>query len=124
MTPRYLKRKAEETGSVLAIDPSTEVSATVKNVIDTVRREGDLAVRQYSEKFDKWSPKSFRLSKAQIHEIISTIPKQAIEDIKKVQANVRRFAEAQKGTFTELEIETEPGVFLGHKNIPIQKVGA
>ncbi|CAO2653583.1 Nn.00g029940.m01.CDS01 [Neocucurbitaria sp. VM-36] len=124
MTPHYLKRKAEEASPVLAIEPSTEVSATVKNVIDSVRKEGDLAVRQYSEKFDKWSPKSFRLSEAQIQEIISTVPKQAIEDIKKVQANVRRFAEAQKGTFTELEIETEPGVFLGHKNIPIQKVGA
>ena len=81
-------------------------------------------MRQYSEKFEKWSPESFKLSASQIEEIISKVPEQAIADIIKVQSNVRRFAEAQKKSLTELEVEIEPGVFLGHKNVPIQNVGA
>lgn len=124
MAPRYLKQKSSNANSVTTIQPSEQVSQTVKSVIDQIRREGDAAVRQYSEKFDKWSPESFKLSASQIEEIISKVPEQAIADIKKVQSNVRRFAEAQKKSLTELEVEIEPGVFLGHKNVPIQNVGA
>ena len=124
MAPRYLKQKSTNATSVTSIQPSEQVSQTVKSVIDHIRREGDAAVRQYSEKFDKWSPQSFKLSASQIQDIISKVPAQAIADIKKVQSNVRRFAEAQKKTMTELEVEIEPGIFLGHKNVPIQNVGA
>lgn len=92
-------------------------------VIDDIRTNGDDAVRRYSEKFDKWSPERFKLSQQEIQKIIGTVPTQTIEDIKTVQANVRKFAEAQKATLTELEVETEPGVFLGHRNVPIQSVG-
>lgn len=101
-----------------------DVPAIVKGVIDDIRARGDEAVRSYSEKFDKWSPDSFRLSKSQIDEIISTVPEQIVADIKTAQRNVRAFAEAQRGTITDLEIEISPGVHLGHKNIPIDCVGA
>ena len=124
MAARYLKQKSSNASSATTIQPSEQVSQTVKSVIDQIRREGDAAVRQYSEKFDKWSPESFKLSASQIEEIISKVPEQAIADIIKVQSNVRRFAEAQKKSLTELEVEIEPGVFLGHKNVPIQNVGA
>lgn len=129
MAPRYLKSKAE-TASIGKPDhkskpsaPSLDVPAIVRGVIEDIRQNGDAAVRQYSEKFDKWSPESFKLSAKDIDEIIGTVPEQIIADIKTVQSNVRKFAEAQKATLTEVEVETEPGVFLGHKNIPIQNVG-
>lgn len=122
MAPRYLKHKAQ-TGTTPSA-PTTDVPAIVRDVIANISQNGDAAVRQYSEKFDRWSPDAFKLSPNQIEEIISTVPEQTIKDIKKVQANVRKFAEAQKACLVELEVETEPGVFLGHKNVPIQNVGA
>jgi histidinol dehydrogenase len=105
--------------------PSVDVAGIVKGVIDTIRKEGDTAVRRYSETFDKWSPPSgFRLSDEEIQNIISTVPEQVIKDIKAVQANVRKFAEAQKETVKDFELEISPGVFLGQKNNPIESVGA
>lgn len=123
MAPRSLKSKTA-TVSAGSNKPSVDVSGIVKGVIEDIRTGGDAAVRKYSEKFDKWSPDSFRLSQTQIEDIISKVPKQTIEDIKQVQKNVRKFAEAQKGSLKDLEIEMEPGIFLGHKNVPIQNVGA
>jgi histidinol dehydrogenase len=96
----------------------------VKNVIDCIRRDGDAAVRDFSERFDKWTPKSFKLSPEQIQAAIERVPEQTITDIRKVQDNVRRFAEAQKISLRDIEIEIEPGVFLGHTNKPIETVGA
>ena len=72
----------------------------------------------------KWTPQSFLLSRQQIEEIIGTVDPQIITDIQKVQANVRKFAEAQRASLRDFEIEMEPGVFLGQKNNPIEKVGA
>lgn len=124
MAPNYLKQRSD-TGSAVSLPQSNDqVAATVKGVIDHIRREGDAAVRQYSEKFDKWSPQSFKLSASEIEEIMSQVPQQVIRDIEQVQRNVRKFAEAQKNSLSELELEIEPGVFLGHKNVPIQNVGA
>ncbi|VUC22730.1 unnamed protein product [Clonostachys rosea] len=120
--PEFLK-----TGSSPKINggaQTLDVPAIVKGVIDDIRARGDEAVRSYSEKFDKWSPASFRLSRKEIDEIISTVPEQIVADIKTAQHNVRTFAEAQRGTITDLEIEISPGVHLGHKNIPIDCVGA
>lgn len=119
---QYLKTKASPEGN----DPAQafDVPGIVKGVIDDIRANGDKAVRTYSEKFDKWSPQSFRLSKSQIEEIISKVPRQTIDDIKTVQHNVRTFALAQRETITDLEMQIRPGVFLGHKNIPINCVGA
>ena len=106
------------------VKPAIDVSAIVKGVIDDIRDKGDVAVRQYSEKFDKWSPKSFQLSEKEIKDIIATVPEQTVKDIIEVQKNVRNFAEAQLATVKDLELEIQPGVFLGHKNVPIASVGA
>lgn len=95
----------------------------VKTAIAKIRAEGDAAVREFSEKFDKWSPTSFRLTQEQIDASIAALPAQTVKDIKQVQTNVRRFAEAQRSSLTDFEIETQPGVILGQKNVPIEKVG-
>ncbi|KAG9570650.1 histidinol dehydrogenase, partial [Aureobasidium melanogenum] len=124
MAPEYLKRRTDDDSAVSLPRSNDQVAATVKGVIDHIRREGDAAVRQYSEKFDKWSPQSFKLSASEIEDIMSQVPQQVIQDIEQVQRNVRKFAEAQKNSLSELELEIEPGVFLGHKNVPIQNVGA
>ncbi|KAK7414031.1 hypothetical protein QQX98_007063 [Neonectria punicea] len=103
---------------------SADVPTIVKGVIDTIRSEGDAAVRQYSEKFDKWSPKSFKLSESEIQHAISQVSPQIIDDIKTVQANVRKFAVAQKDSLKDFELEMAPGVILGQRNNPIESVGA
>jgi sulfopropanediol 3-dehydrogenase len=119
--PTYLKQPAATDTSIASRD---EVAAVVRDVIADIRANGDAAVRLYSEKFDNWSPESFRLSPEQIAEIVATLPAQVIQDIETVQANVRAFATRQRESITDFEIETQPGVFLGQKNIPIQAVGA
>ncbi|KAH9903728.1 histidinol dehydrogenase [Xylariomycetidae sp. FL2044] len=101
-----------------------EVSEIVKGVIEDIRANGDKAVRSYSEKFDKWSPASFKLSPDQIQECIAQVPPQTIADIKEAQKNVRTFAEAQRASITDFEIEIQPGVFLGQRNNPIATTGA
>ena len=119
---QFLKRTSLANG--VAPGPSTDVPKIVRGVIDDIRGNGDKAVRTYSEKFDKWSPKSFKLSQSEIDGIISKVPKQTLKDIKTVQDNVRAFAVAQRATIQDLETEIRPGVILGHKNIPINSVGA
>ncbi len=104
--------------------PAIDVPGTVKGVIDDIRAQGDAAVRSYSEKFDKWSPASFKLSKEDIDSIISKVPQQTIDVIKIVQHNVQTFALAQRQSINDFEIEIRPGVHLGQKNIPISSVGA
>jgi histidinol dehydrogenase len=121
MAPKYLKKQAATTNSPSR--PNEKVASIVSDVIEQIRQHGDSAVRTYSERFDKWAPESFKLSKEDIERAISEVPEQTIKDIKEVQANVRRFAEAQKDTLKDLEIEIQPGVFLGHKNKPIEGVG-
>jgi histidinol dehydrogenase len=120
--PQILKRPADKTDA--ATSTSLDVPKIVKGVIDDIRVRGDEAVRAYSIQFDKWSPHSFRLSPSDIEEIMGTVSKQIIEDIKTVQANVRKFALAQRKSLVDFELEIRPGVFLGQKNIPIDAVGA
>jgi sulfopropanediol 3-dehydrogenase len=100
-----------------------KVRETVEGIVDDVRKRGDKAVRDLSQKFDNWSPPSFRLSKAELDEIVAKVPPSTIADIKFAQAQIRRFAEAQRAALREIEVETLPGVKLGHKNIPIESVG-
>ncbi|MED3865463.1 histidinol dehydrogenase [Priestia megaterium] len=100
-----------------------QVSATVSQTIKKIEDEGDSAVRELSRKFDNWSPENFRLSNQQIIEIVNSVPEQTIEDIKFAQSNVRRFAEEQRKSMLDIEVETLPGVILGHKNIPVGSVG-
>ncbi|KAF2684639.1 histidinol dehydrogenase [Lentithecium fluviatile CBS 122367] len=122
MAPKYLKRASAAESP--ASSPGLDVASIVKNVIEDIRQNGDAAVRKYSENFDKWSPESFKLSKEQIDATIAQVPKQTIEDIRQVQANVRRFAKAQRESIRDFELETQPGVFLGQKNVPVAVVGA
>lgn len=119
---KYLKSRSKDANT--AGNPSTNVVSIVKSVLDTIRTDGDRAVRTYSEKFDKWSPTSFKLSDSDIQSALSQCEPQVITDIKAVQANVRKFAEAQRKSITDFEIEMEKGVHLGQKNVPIASVGA
>jgi sulfopropanediol 3-dehydrogenase len=116
----YLKRKLgrEQTDAADA-----KVRQTVEGIIGDVKARGDKAVRELSEKFDKWSPPSFRLSKDEIDALVRSVPAETIEDIKFAQAQIRRFAEHQKAALRDIEVETLPGVKLGHKNIPVESVG-
>jgi sulfopropanediol 3-dehydrogenase len=100
------------------------VRETVTTIIKDIRERGDAAVREYSEKFDNWSPDSFRLSDDQVAEIVAAVPGQVIEDIRFVQEQVRTFAQAQRDSMAEFEIETLPGVRLGQKHNPVEAAGA
>jgi sulfopropanediol 3-dehydrogenase len=117
---RVLKRGATEAEKTEA---DRKVRHTVEAILDDIAARGDVAVRELSAKFDKWEPASFRLTDDQIKELIATLPAQVIEDIKFAQAQIRRFAEAQKAALVDIEIETLPGIRLGHKNIPVASVG-
>ena len=103
---------------------ATEVGETVKTVLEDVRVRGDAAVREYSEKFDNWSPESFRLSPEEIDRIVSGVPQQTLDDIRFVQDQVRGFAQHQRDAMLDIEVETLPGVRLGHKHLPISASGA
>lgn len=100
-----------------------KVREAVEGLIDEVKAGGDRAVREISERFDKWSPESFKLSVGQIEEIVASVNPQTIEDIKFAQTQIRNFATHQKNALKDIEVETLPGVFLGHKNIPVNSVG-
>ncbi|UTW12003.1 histidinol dehydrogenase [Marinobacterium rhizophilum] len=102
---------------------SREVQQTVENILEDIGTRGDAAVRELSEKFDKWSPTSFRLSEEEIQACVDSLPEEAIKDIEFAQTQVRRFAEIQKASLHDVEAETLPGVTLGHKNIPMNSVG-
>jgi sulfopropanediol 3-dehydrogenase len=117
---RILKRGASEAEKSEA---DRKVRQTVEAILDDIAARGDVAVRELSEKFDKWAPASFRLSDAEIRDLIATLPAQVIDDIKFAQTQIRRFAEAQKAALVDIEVETLPGIRLGHKNIPVSSVG-
>jgi sulfopropanediol 3-dehydrogenase len=120
--PDHLKRPSAlpETGTEIA----PAVRGVVEGVIADVRARGDEAVREYSGKFDQWTPASFRLTQDQIDDAISRLPRQTLDDILEVQQNVRRFAELQRESLRDFEAEVQPGVILGQKNVPIEAVGA
>lgn len=122
MVARRLKTPA--VGATASFAASQKVTEIVKSVIEDIRANGDAAVRSYSEKFDKWSPPSFKLTTAQIEECMSQVPAQTITDIKEAQHNIRVFAQAQRDSIKDVEIEIQPGVFLGHRNNPITTAGA
>jgi sulfopropanediol 3-dehydrogenase len=117
---KYLKQGISESD---AREADAKVKATVESILEDVRVRGGTAVRELSARFDQWSPESFRLSAEEIDRIIASLPKQTIEDIQFAQAQVRRFAEAQRAALIDIEVETLPGVILGHKNIPVDSVG-
>jgi sulfopropanediol 3-dehydrogenase len=100
-----------------------QVRATVEGIIADIEARGDAAVREYSAKFDKWNPPAFRLTQAQIDACIAALPAQTVHDIKFAQEQIRRFAQIQKNTMHDVEVETLEGVVLGHRNIPVNSVG-
>ena len=97
---------------------------TVGRVLEDIRSDGDAAVRRYSEQFDHWTPESFRLDEAQIAKIVSDLPSTVVEDLSFVQRQVRNFAQAQRDSMLDIEIETLPGIYLGHKHVPVSASGA
>ena len=116
----YLKRGKTE-GERAADD--AKVRATVEGILADIEARGDAAVRKLSLKFDNYAPDSFRLSEQEIEEAIAKVAPRDLEDIKFAQTQIRRFAEAQRASMQDIEVETVPGVILGHKNIPVQSVG-
>lgn len=100
-----------------------KVRALVESMLENVAQNGDKAVREYSEKLDKWSPEKFRISAEEAEAIVASLPEQVINDIKFAQTQIRNFAQIQREAIKDVEVETLPGVFLGHKNIPVNSVG-
>ena len=117
------KHLKERTGEAETREYDANVRHTVEDILADIETRGDAAVRELSEKFDKWSPESFRLSDAVIADLVASVPIETIDDIKFAQAQVRNFAQIQRGAIKDVEVETIPGVILGHKNIPVNTVG-
>ena len=120
MAINYLKKG--KTDAAKAIDDA-QVSEIVKNTLKAIEERGDEAVKEFAKKFDNYTPESFKLSQAEIDNLINQVSKQDLEDIKFAQKQVRNFAQAQRDSMQDIEVETMPGVILGHKNIPVQSVG-
>jgi sulfopropanediol 3-dehydrogenase len=120
MMARWLKCSED---SVQSESVDAQVCATVEAILKDVEERGDVAVREFSEKFDNWSPSSFKLDSASIQRSIAGVSKRDLEDIKFAQEQVRKFAQAQLSTMQDLEIETMPGIVLGHRHIPVNSIG-
>ena len=117
---RYIKKRSESNS---VSEDKSSIEETVRSILSDIRERGDAALEHYSGHFDNWSPESFQLSEDEIDAAISKLNKSEIEDIKFAQNQIRHFAQKQLETMNELEVETLPGVFLGHKHIPIENVG-
>ena len=117
---RYLKRG--QPADVTAREDD-RVRKAVEDIIADVGARGDRALRDYSERFDRWSPDSFRLDAGTIEACRKSLSSRVIEDIRFAQAQIRNFAQAQRDALQDVEVETLPGVVLGHRNIPVNSVG-
>ena len=117
---RYLKR-----GKSVQVraDDDVKVRATVEAIIKDVEKRGDDAVRDYSRKFDNWDPADFQLSQSDIESAVKSLSAREIEDITFAQKQVRNFAQIQRASMQDVEVETHPGVILGHRHIPVNAVG-
>ena len=117
---RFLKRgiSAEQDAA-----EQSRVRQTVEAIIADIEKRGDAAVREYSQKFDNWNPADFRLKPDEIGAIMRQLPGTALDDIRFAQAQIRNFAQVQKDALRDVEVETLPGVVLGHRNIPLNRVG-
>ncbi|MEM1317027.1 MAG: histidinol dehydrogenase [Pseudomonadota bacterium] len=120
MTIRHLKTARSEEDRR---DDDAKVRASVESILKDIETRGDAAVRELSEKFDNYSPENFRLSDSEIEAAMQKVSTRDMEDIRFAQDQIRAFAEAQRASMTDIEVETMPGVILGHKNIPVQSVG-
>ena len=120
MAIRYLKNGKTETARA---EDDAQVRQNVEEILASIKTEGDAAVRSLSEKFDKYSPAAFRLSASEIEALMAQVSDRDMEDLKFAQEQVRKFAQIQRDSMRDVEVETLPGVILGHKNIPVQSVG-
>src|SRR6202162_1582932 len=118
--PRHLKR-GMDASAIKAAD--AKVRETVEHILADIDARKDVAVRELSQKFDSWAPASFKLTSQEIERVIGAMKKRDLDDIKFAQAQVRNFAQKQKETLRDLEVETLPGVVLGHKHIPVNSIG-
>src|ERR1700733_4382642 len=118
--PRHLKR-GMDASAIKAAD--AKVRETVEAILADIDARKDAAVRDLSQKFDNWSPPSFKLTPAEVERAIGQVKQRDLEDIKFAQAQVRNFAQKQKDTMKDLEVETLPGVILGHRHIPVNAIG-
>ncbi len=120
MSVRYLKR-GRNAAEVAEAD--AKVRATVEGILLDIEKRGDPAVKELSAKFDQWEPSEFRLSQAAIEKAVKQLSPREIEDIRFAQTQIRRFAEIQRASMQDVEVETMPGVVLGHTHIPMNAVG-
>ena len=102
---------------------ANKVRDIVTGIVEDIEKRGETALREISEKFDKWNPPAFRLSKQEIDECLSQLSQRSIDDITFAQQQVRNFAKSQRASLKDVEVETLPGVILGHKNMPVDSVG-
>jgi sulfopropanediol 3-dehydrogenase len=100
-----------------------KVRQTVEGILTDIKKRGDASLRELSEQFDKWSPASFRLSQGELDDIMRRVPESTKRDIQFAQTQIRNFAQHQRAALKDIEVETLPGVKLGHKNIPVDSVG-
>ena len=120
MTITYLKKGKSDAARA---DDDAKTRAVVEQTLQDIETRGDTAVRELSEKFDSYSPETFRLSQQDIDDLIGQLSPRELQDIQFAQEQVVNFARAQRASMTDIEVETLPGVILGHKNIPVQSVG-
>lgn len=118
---RHLKSRGKAASARASAD--AEVRQTVETMIQTIESGGDTAVREYSRKLDQWQPESFRLTQVEIEKAIAQLSPREVEDIQFAQRQIRFFAERQKASLVEVEVEPLPGIRLGHKHIPVNAVG-
>jgi sulfopropanediol 3-dehydrogenase len=117
---RYLKRGRDD---ALRAEDDQKVRATVEGILGDIANRGDVAARELSRKFDNWDRDDYRLTDAEIRACLSELSQRDIDDIRFAQEQVRNFAQHQRGALLDIEVETLPGVVLGHKNIPVNSVG-
>ncbi len=117
---RYLKRGKDAQGRA---DDDAQVRATVEGILKDIGQRGDAAVRDYSRKFDGWDPASFALSQADIEAAVGRLSAREIEDIRFAQTQIRNFAQIQRDSLRDVEVQTLPGVVLGHRHIPVNAAG-
>ena len=120
MTIRYLKEGKPQKERA---EDDAKVRSIVESTLADIEKRGDEAVRELAEKFDNYSPASYKLTEDEIQELIAQVSPRDMDDIKFAHDQVRKFAEAQRASMTDIEVEPMPGVILGHKNIPVQSVG-
>jgi sulfopropanediol 3-dehydrogenase len=117
---RHLKTSRD---AALRAEDQAKIRSTVEGILADIEARGDAAVRELSVKFDGWDRADYRLTDAEIRACMAELSARDIEDIKFAQAQVRNFAQHQRASMTDIEVETLPGIVLGHKNIPVNAVG-